>query len=70
MLSYKCPTCKTLLANKIILYEKELEEICNRNTSPDQTNKIKQELLIKYEFINICCRMRAMSYVKLINIIK
>lgn len=66
MLYYRCPTCKTLLANKIIPYEEELNKICaSNNTNP----KAKEDLLTKYHFINPCCRMRVMGYVKLIDII-
>jgi DNA-directed RNA polymerase subunit N (RpoN/RPB10) len=70
MLYLKCPTCRTILANKQLLHAKRLAEICNSNKSKEDKNKEKQKLLDELELIRSCCRMRMMSYVKLIDIIK
>ena len=70
MLYFKCPTCRTILANKQLIYEKRLAEICNNNKTKDEKDKAKQKLLDELELIRACCRMRMMSYVKLIDIVK
>jgi len=69
MLYYRCPTCRTLLANKQIPLEEGMEEICKNSklTQSDKTQKIS-ELLDKLEIKRYCCRMRV-SYVKLVDII-
>ena len=70
MLYFKCPTCRTLLANKQLVYEKRLKEICNSNKSKNEKDAEKKKLLDELELPRECCRMRMMGYVKLIEIIK
>lgn len=71
MLYYKCPTCKIILANKQILYEKKLEEICNNNKMNDNEKSTnKKKILDELELHRPCCRMRMMGNIKLINIVK
>ncbi len=70
MLYFKCPTCRTLLANKQLVYEKRLAEICNSNKSKNEKDAEKKKLLDELELKRPCCRMRIMGYVKLIDIIK
>jgi len=75
MLYICCPTCRTLLGNKQIYYERNLAELCKKfdmgeyKTKSDFDNdKIKLVNSIGLE--NYCCRMRLITYVKLIEIIK
>lgn len=71
MLYFKCPTCRTLLANKQLIFEKELEKICNNNQLTEkQKDEEKMKLLDRLELKRYCCRMRMLTYVKLIEIIK
>jgi DNA-directed RNA polymerase subunit N (RpoN/RPB10) len=71
MLYFKCPTCKTILANKQIPFEEGLEKICeNSSLTQEERDQKKMELLDQLEVKRMCCRMRMMSYVKLIEIIK
>lgn len=70
MLYFKCPTCRTLLANKQLVYEKRLMEICSSNKSKNEKDAEKKKLLDELELPRQCCRMRIMGYVKLIDIIK
>lgn len=71
MLYLRCPTCKTILANKQLLHEERLAEICeNPKLSQEQKNEAKMKLLDELELKRMCCRMRMMSYVKLIETIK
>jgi len=70
MLYYKCPTCKTLLADKQLLYEQKMEKICNNDKlTKKQKDVAKRNLLDELHVKNICCRMRIMTYVKLIDLI-
>jgi DNA-directed RNA polymerase subunit N (RpoN/RPB10) len=71
MLYFRCPSCKTLLANKQLIFEEKMIEICdNMQYDENQKNKIKKQILDDLELHRPCCRMRIMSYVKLIEIIK
>jgi len=71
MLYPKCPSCKTLLANKQIVYEDKMEEICNNDKlTSDAKNMAKRKLLSEIELHRECCRMRMMGYIKLIDKIK
>lgn len=71
MLYYKCPTCKTLLANKELIYEREMAKICkDPKLSEDQKNDEKRKLLDSLELIRYCCRTRMLTYVDHITIVK
>ena len=68
MLYYRCPTCKTILANKQLMYEEELDKICtNSKLSEEEKIEQKMKLLDKLELKRYCCRMRMITYVKLID---
>ena len=71
MLYFRCPTCKTVLANKQLPFEAEMEKICkDRTISDDEKNKQKKELLDKLELKRYCCRTLMMTYIKTIDIVK
>jgi len=71
MLYFRCPTCKTILANKQLEYEEKLDKICkNTSLSKDEINKQKMELFDELQIIRYCCRMRFLGYIKYIDIIK
>jgi DNA-directed RNA polymerase subunit N (RpoN/RPB10) len=71
MLYLRCPTCKTILANKQLVHEERLPQICdNSKLSEKEKNEAKMKLLDDLEVRRVCCRMRIMSYVKLIDEIK
>lgn len=71
MLYPRCPTCRTILANKQIPYEIRLEKICkDLSKSFDQKEQDKRKLLDELYIINECCRMRFLGYVRLIDTIK
>lgn len=70
MLYFKCPTCKTILANKQIELENGLDEICkNTKLSDAQKDEEKGKLLDKLQIKRQCCRIRIL-YVKQIDIVK
>ena len=71
MLYLKCPTCKNILANKQIPYEKDLADIHNNNKLSIKEKNIQREgLLDKYKLDKYCCRMRLLSYTRVIDIVK
>jgi len=70
MLYFKCPTCRTILGNKQILFEEKLEKICNdQNMSDKEKDVNKSKILDELEVKRICCRMRILTYIKPIDIV-
>lgn len=69
MLIPKCPTCKTQLGNKQILFTTMLNDICNENISEEEKNKKKMDLLTKLELVRYCCKMRILTFVNLPDLI-
>lgn len=70
MLYYKCPTCRTVLANKELIFKEEMEKICSKELDIDKENKEKENLLNRLELKRYCCRQRILTYTDLIEIIK
>lgn len=71
MLYFKCPTCKTPLANKQLVYKEKMEVICNNDKlSYKQKCEDKKKVLTEIELHRECCRMRMMGFVELIDKIK
>lgn len=65
MLYYKCPSCKTTLADKQILFEEGMKNIeNNEKLSGKDKDKAKRKLLDDLGVINICCRIRILTYTK------
>jgi DNA-directed RNA polymerase subunit N (RpoN/RPB10) len=74
MLYLKCPTCGTLLGNKQSLYEDKISEI-NKQIEMDKLSLEdalvkKEEVLNSLQLLNICCRTRAMTYKRIVEIVK
>jgi DNA-directed RNA polymerase subunit N (RpoN/RPB10) len=72
----KCPTCKNILGNKQIYYEQNLDKICKdqemNKITDDEAEKRKIEL-VNFLIPNkhrYCCKMRLMTYKRLIEIVK
>jgi len=71
MLYYKCPTCRTVLANKQIMFEEELKRITNNSKLSDQQkDDEKAKLLDKLQLTRYCCRMRMLTYIDPSEIVK
>jgi len=71
MLYPKCPTCKTKLDNKELIYAEKMNAICNNDKlSHKEKENNKKKVLTEIELHRECCRMRMMGYVDLINKIK
>lgn len=63
MLYLKCPTCGTILGDRIRIYETELEKIETDLTS-DEAMKLdlKEKLVNSLELEKYCCKMRLITY--------
>jgi DNA-directed RNA polymerase subunit N (RpoN/RPB10) len=71
MLYVRCPTCRSLLASKQILYENMLNDICNdQQLSDSEKNLKKRKVLDELYITRECCRMRVLTYLRLIDLIK
>jgi len=76
MLYLKCPTCHKLLGNKQIYYEENFDKIIKdlemEKISNEEAEKKKIELLdyILPDKDRYCCRMRVLTYKRVIDIIK
>ena len=64
MLYPVCPTCRMLLADKQIPYEKKIKELEDKNLSSDKFSKGREKILDELGLKRYCCRMRIISYVK------
>ena len=70
MLYKTCPTCGYFLGQKTFEWETKSNEICNNpELNNEEKEKKKQELLLSLNLKRYCCKMRMISYVKLVNII-
>jgi len=70
MLYFKCPTCRTLLADKQLLYEREHDKLCSDSKMDKKDlDDAKKKLLDDLGLWRSCCRMRMISYCKLIDLI-
>jgi DNA-directed RNA polymerase subunit N (RpoN/RPB10) len=74
MLYIKCPTCKMLLGDKQVIYEKLIQEICKDcdigKISAEKGDLLKQEVVNSMGLERYCCKMRLMTFKKLIEIVK
>ena len=71
MLMFKCFTCRTLFANKQLIYEQKLESVCmNNDLSEEEKNQVKSKILDELEIKRYCCRPRIMGYMKHIEVVK
>lgn len=71
MLYYRCPSCRTILGNKQIPFEEGIKKICDDiNLSEKEKDQSKADLLNELYVINPCCRMRILSYIKKVEIVK
>ncbi len=76
MLYLKCPTCRNLLGNKQLYFEQKMDEICKdcdmKKLTFEEGEKKKMELV---DFLipnqdRYCCRMRLLTYRKIIEFVK
>lgn len=80
MLYMVCPTCGELLGDKQLIYNTKLKELCDKHNINDdllsrgfdrnQEFVEGRQKLIQSIFNNICCRMRALTYIELVKIVK
>ena len=74
MLYMRCPSCRELLADKQKYYERMLAQICqqyeNGELTREQANAAKEELVNSIGLQRWCCRMRIISFVRIVDLIK
>lgn len=65
MLFYiKCPTCSRVISFDLDKYYEDLENILNDpNKTKSQKNDLGANLLDKYNYTHICCRIRIMGLI-------
>lgn len=62
MLYYRCPTCKTILADKQIIFAEESEKIKeNSKLTDDEKDVMLMELPKKLKLWRQCCLMRIIT---------
>tara|TARA_A100001015_G_C14893055_1_gene673244 strand:- start:796 stop:1179 length:384 start_codon:yes stop_codon:yes gene_type:complete len=71
MLYPKCPTCRTDFSDKEILLEEGLDSIRNNSKIDEKEKQIRlSKLLVELRFNNLCCKMRALTYVNKVYLLK
>lgn len=71
MLYLKCPTCKELLGNRQLIYEELYDQLLlNPDLSEKEKDLKKQELVNSLGLKLYCCKVRMITYIRLIDIIK
>lgn len=69
LLWIRCPSCSTVFS-EFDKYVNELEILFNdRNIKPEDKELMRGELMDKYGYVNICCRIRVIGYVPFHKII-
>jgi DNA-directed RNA polymerase subunit N (RpoN/RPB10) len=65
MLFYvKCPSCSRLISRNLGKYNKDLSSIRNDpNMSKKEKEEFASQLLIKYNYKKICCRIRILGLI-------
>lgn len=65
MLFYiKCPSCSRIISKELDKYQEELDAIINNPIkSKKEKDKLGSELLDKYGFKHICCRIRILGLI-------
>lgn len=76
-----CPECGDLLRHRCIVYEDELQKICNElnidynsiSQEGYENNEIfveKKKEIINKICVNLCCKMNMLTYINLTKLIK
>jgi DNA-directed RNA polymerase subunit N (RpoN/RPB10) len=58
-----CPSCGTLLGNKLKIYYDKIIQYIKEDMKPDEIDKKKTELVNNLGFENYCCKMRIRSFI-------
>jgi len=71
MIYLRCPSCQTIIGNREIQYDTELDKIEN-NPNIDEEEKLEQKtkLLNSLELERYCCKMRVSTFKNKTSIIK
>jgi DNA-directed RNA polymerase subunit N (RpoN/RPB10) len=63
MLPPKCPTCRMLLADKQIPYQKMVKELETKNLSDEKFSAEIRKILDDFSLTRYCCRVRMITFV-------
>lgn len=77
----RCPSCGEVLGNKELIYINRMKEVYEslniddnmislNNLDNDEAYVKKRQEIIKDLFENYCCRIRAMEYIDIVQVIK
>jgi DNA-directed RNA polymerase subunit N (RpoN/RPB10) len=70
MLYFKCPTCKTILADKQIIYDSEADKIRDDpKLTDEEKDQMLQDLPRKLKLIRYCCMFRLITSIDDIKIL-
>lgn len=69
MLPPVCFSCGRLLADLQLIYEDELKKIDFSNDTDSIKEEKKKQILDKFKLNLYCCRMRLLTYVRLVDLI-
>lgn len=69
MLPPVCFSCGRLLADLQLIYEAEIKKIDVSNDSDSIKAEKKKQILDKFKLTKYCCRMRLLTYVRLVDLI-
>ena len=63
MLPPKCPTCRMLLADKQIPYQRMVKELETKNLSDEKFSAEIRKILDNFGLTRYCCRVRMITFV-------
>lgn len=70
MLYLVCPTCNEHLGNRQIIFDKQIDNIMNSDEDDSVKEKLKSDLVNNLGLDNYCCKMRIITFKRLVEIIK
>ena len=70
MFYFRCPTCRTEFANKILIWQNELNKICHSEKTLEENDIYQAKILDELEIKQPCCRMRFITYLDKNSVIK
>ena len=69
MLYLKCPTCKELLGNRVLIYETQLKKINNLDVKEASKEILRHKLLS--DLVELyCCKQRLITYKNIVETVK
>ena len=70
MLYVVCPSCKTLLGNKQLIWEEIEKQIIESHISDKQKEEELEIAINSLGLKRYCCKMRVKTYTRLVEVVK